>query len=179
MGREARTSRSVARRTALFAGIRSVVTTTACVLAYYLLPIDQAFTGGTVAGLVVGLMLLALLFAWQIRMITRSAAPRLRAVEATSTTLPLFLVLFASTYYLMERGSPGSFSEALTRTDALYLALSVFSTVGFGDITANTQTARAIAMGQMIGNILFVAVAARVLVGAVQAGLRRRDTNEV
>ncbi|MET8680769.1 potassium channel family protein [Streptomyces sp. NPDC004647] len=140
---------------------------------------DQAFTGGTAAGLVVGLMLLALLFAWQVRMITRSAAPRLRAVEAISSTIPLFLVLFASTYYLMERGRPGSFSEALTRTDALYFALTVFSTVGFGDITANTQAARAVAMGQMVGNILIVALAARVMVGAVQAGLHRRDTDEV
>jgi hypothetical protein len=32
----------------------------------------------------------------------------------------LFLVLFASTYFLMERASAASFTQPLTRTDALY-----------------------------------------------------------
>ncbi|MFH8572612.1 potassium channel family protein [Streptomyces sp. NPDC017993] len=134
---------------------------------------DGEFTGGTAAGLVVGLVALVLLFAGQILLITRSSAPRLRAVEALSTTVPLFLCLFSTAYYLLERGEPGSFSEPLTRTDALYFTLTVFSTVGFGDITPQTAPARVVTMGQMTGNILLVAVAARVMVGAVQAGLRR------
>ncbi|WP_406456121.1 ion channel [Streptomyces sp. NBC_01622] len=35
----------------------------------------------------------------------------------------------------------------------------MFSTVGFGDITAVTQTARVLTMAQMTGNILLVGVA--------------------
>jgi hypothetical protein len=34
----------------------------------------------------------------------------------------------------MERASAASFTEPLTRTDALYFSVTVFSTVGFGDI---------------------------------------------
>jgi hypothetical protein len=166
------------RRKSLLAGIRSVITATGCFLAYYLLPLDHAFTGGAAVGLAIGLLGLGLLFAWQILMIARSSTPRLRAVEASSSMVPLLLVLFATTYYLLERGEPGSFSEPLTRTDSLYFTLTVFSTVGFGDITASSQTARAVTMGQMATNILFVAVAARIAVGAIHAGLRRLETHD-
>jgi hypothetical protein len=178
-GPEARPSGTGVRRRTLLAGLRSAVTATVLLLAYYLLPMEEAFTGGTAAGLVIGLVVLALLFAGQILMITRSSAPRLRAVEAIATTVPLFLLLFATAYYLLEHGEPGSFSEPLTRTDSLYFALTVFSTVGFGDIAADSETARAVTMGQMAGDILLVAIAARVTVVAVQTGLRRRETKEV
>ena len=38
--------------------------------------------------------------------------------------------------------SASNFSEPLTRTGALYFTVTVFSTVGFGDITAKTEAAR-------------------------------------
>ncbi|MFJ9405521.1 potassium channel family protein [Streptomyces sp. NPDC101393] len=171
-------SRPDSRRRTLFAVLRCTITATGCFLAYYLLPMDRAFTGGTAAGLIIGLAALVLLLAWHTVMITRSATPRLRALEAVATTVPLFLLLFASAYYLLERGGPGSFSEPLTRTDSLYFALTVFSTVGFGDITARTEAARAVTMAQMAGTILLVAVAARVMLQAVQVGLRRQGTKE-
>ncbi|MFD3655242.1 potassium channel family protein [Streptomyces sp. NPDC058620] len=155
-----------------------MITATGCVLAYYLLPMDRAFTGGTAVGLIIGLVALAVLFACQTLMITRSSTPRLRAVESLATILPLFLVLFATTYYLLERGESSSFSEPLTKTDSLYFTLTVFSTVGFGDITADTQTARAVTMGQIVGTILLVAIGARIMVGAVQASQQRQEMKE-
>jgi hypothetical protein len=109
-----------------------------------------------------------------VRTIVRSPHPRLKAVEALAATLALFLVLFAGAYYLLDRSSAGSFSEPLTRTDALYFTLTTFSTVGYGDITARSQSGRVLTMAQMAGGLLLVGVAARVLASAVQAGLRRR-----
>ncbi|MFH9864365.1 potassium channel family protein [Streptomyces sp. NPDC017202] len=76
---------------------------------------------------------------------------------------------------ILERATPGSFTEPLTRTDALYFALTVTSTVGFGDITARTETARVMTMIQIIGGILLVGLAARVVVRAVEAGRHRQD----
>jgi voltage-gated potassium channel Kch len=109
-----------------------------------------------------------------VRAITRSASPRLKAVEALAVTLALYLVLFSSAYYLMEHSSPGSFSEPLTRTDALYFTLTTFATVGFGDITAVSQTGRVVTMLQMLGGLILVGIAAKVLASAVRAGLRRQ-----
>ncbi|MGW1029327.1 potassium channel family protein [Streptomyces sp. NPDC002577] len=147
---------------------------TGLVVAYYLLPMTDRLTSGTVTALVCGLIGVTLLFAWQIRTISRSPNPRLRAVEALATTLPLLLLLFSAAYYLLDHAEPGSFNEPLTRTDALYFTLTVFSTVGFGDIAARTQTARVLTMLQMTGNLLLVGVAARIVVSAVRAGLRQR-----
>lgn len=162
------------RRAALLAVARSIGMATALVVAYYLLPMDAPFDGGTIAGLVLGLIAVTALFLWQMRTIVRSPHPQLRAVESLAVVVTLFALLFATSYFLLERAAPGSFTASLNRTDALYFALTVLSTVGFGDITARTDTARIMTMIQMTGGILLVGVAARVVVSAVNTGLRRQ-----
>ena len=67
--------------------------------------------------------------------------------------VPFYLLLFASTYFLMERASAANFTQPLTRTDALYFSVTVFTTVGFGDITAKSETARVVLIVQMIGDL--------------------------
>jgi voltage-gated potassium channel len=153
---------------------RSVLTTTLMVLLYYLLPLDRA--GGTSAdvGLACGLLGFSGVLAWQISRIIRSDYPRLRAVEAAAVSLPLFVLVFAATYFILEHNEPGSFSQPLTRTDALYFTFTVFSTVGFGDIVPKTETARVTTMLQMIGDLIAVGLIIRLMLGAVTIGLRRR-----
>ncbi|MFF6997313.1 potassium channel family protein [Streptomyces sp. NPDC008313] len=153
---------------------RAVCLAAALVSAYYLLPMDRIDSIGAAAVLSGGLLLVLLLFLWEVRAILRSPHPRLKAVEALAVTLALYLVLFANVYQLLEHYTPGTFSEPLTRTDALYLTLTTFATVGFGDITARSQTGRVVVMVQMAGGLLLVGVAARVLAGAVETGLRRQ-----
>jgi len=107
---------------------------------------------------------------WEVRAIAGSRYPGLRAAETLGLILPLFLVLFASTYFVMERASAASFTEPLTRTDALYFTVTVFSTVGFGDITAKSETARVVLIVQMLADLAFLGAGIRVLLGAVQRG---------
>ncbi|WP_151482292.1 potassium channel family protein [Streptomyces albicerus] len=162
------------RRAAAVAVARAASVAAGLVIAYYLLPLDGRGTAGTSALLACGLLAVVVVFVWEVRAIVRSPHPRLKAVEALAATLVLYLVLFAGAYYLLDRSTPGSFSEPLTRTDALYFTLTTFTTVGFGDITARSQTGRVVTMLQMTGGLLLVGVAARVLAGAVRAGLRRQ-----
>ncbi|MFJ4979375.1 potassium channel family protein [Streptomyces coeruleorubidus] len=162
------------RWAAVGAVARAVLIAAGLVTAYYLLPLDERGTAGASALLVCGLAAVLLVFGWEVRAIARSPHPRLKAVEALAATLALFLVLFAGAYYLLGRSAPDSFSEPLTRTDALYFALTTFSTVGYGDITARSQIGRVLTMVQMAGGLLLVGVAARVLASAVQAGLSRQ-----
>jgi hypothetical protein len=65
---------------------------------------------------------------------------------------------------------PQAFSEPLSRTDALYFTITVFSTVGFGDIVPVTDGARVATMVQMVGDLLVVGLVLRVMLGAVKAG---------
>ena len=64
--------------------------------------------------------------------------------------MPLFLLIFAAVYELLSGTDPHAFSETLSRTDSLYFVVTVFATVGFGDITAVSQSARVIVTVQMV-----------------------------
>ncbi len=163
------------RRQVLLASVRSLVTAALLVTAYYLLPMDSAFTATTALVLVGGVAAVVVLLAWQIRRITLSPWPGLKAMEAMAITVPLFVLLYATACFLLEHSAPGSFSEPLSRTDGLYFAMTVFSTVGFGDITARSEPARALTTGQITLNLLLLGVAARLLANAVQRGRERRD----
>ncbi|GHC52040.1 potassium channel family protein [Streptomyces violaceochromogenes] len=154
--------------------VRAALIATGLVTVYYVLPLDGRSTSRTSTLLACGLLLVFVIFWWEVRAIANSPYPRLKAVEALAATLVLFLLLFAGTYYLLEHSTPGSFSEPLTKTDSLYFTLTTFTTVGYGDVTPRTQTGRVLTMVQMVGGLLLVGVAARILAGAVQAGLRRR-----
>jgi voltage-gated potassium channel len=149
----------------------SIVVVTA---VYYLLPFDRSVIGVAVTLLVAGLVVFVGLVAFQVRAITASTFPGLRAIEALATSVPLFLALFASTYFVMARLSPGSFTAPLTRTDALYFTVTVFSTVGFGDITAKTETARLVVTGQMIADLVVLGLAIKAIVSAVRRGRQRQ-----
>ncbi|MFF9817738.1 ion channel [Streptomyces sp. NPDC014006] len=155
--------------------VRAGLIAAALIAAYYLLPLDHGGEAGTTALLVCGLLAVAGVFAWEVRTIMHSPNPRLKAVEALAATVVLYLVLFAGTYYLLEQSATGSFNEPLTKTDALYFTLTTFTTVGYGDINARSQTARVVTMLQMAGGLMLVFVAARILAYAVQTGLRRRN----
>jgi len=155
--------------------LRATGTTVVLVTIYYLLPLDHASTGAVVVMLVGGLLLLIGLVAWQVRSILRSPFPGLRAIEALATSVPLFLLLFAGVYVAMADHSAGSFGQHLTHTDALYFTVTVFSTVGFGDITAKSQVARVIVTVQMIADLLVLGIGIRIVLGAVTRGRQQRS----
>jgi hypothetical protein len=154
--------------------LRAAGSTIALVVIYYLLPLNRPSTGSAVTMLVVGLVVFIGLVALQVRSIVRSPFPGLRAIEALATSVPLFLLLFAATYDVMASLSASSFSQPLTRTDALYFTVTVFATVGFGDIAAKTEAARLVVTGQMIADLIIIGLGVRVIVGAVRRGRQRR-----
>jgi voltage-gated potassium channel len=140
------------------------------VVIYCVLPLDRRWDSDTAVRLLIGLLVFAGVLVWLVRAIAGSRYPGLRAAEALGFVLPFFLVLFASTYFLMERDSAGSFTQPLTRTDALYFTVTVFSTVGFGDITAKSETAWVVLIVQMLADLVLLGTGIRVLLGAVQRG---------
>jgi voltage-gated potassium channel len=170
-----RLSTAARRRRALIALLlRGGLVTTALLIAYFTLPMTGARDLPTGLTLAVGLLAVSGLVAWQVRAVVRSPYPRLRAIDALITTVPLFLLLFAATYYVVGSQAPDNFSEPLTRVDSLYFTVTVFSTVGFGDITATSQAARVLAIGQMLADLVLVGLIVRVLLRAVRVGRRRQ-----
>ena len=163
------------RRLIFQAVLRGLLVTTVLVVLYYLLPLDRPLDTGTVVRLLIGLLIFIGLMVWQVRAIAGSRYPGLRAAEALGFIVPLYLLLFASTYFLMERASAANFTQPLTRTDALYFSVTVFTTVGFGDISAKSETARVVLIVQMLADLALLGAGARVLLGAVRRGQQRRS----
>jgi voltage-gated potassium channel len=162
------------RRLIIRAVLRGVATTAVLVVLYYLLPLDRPWDTDTAVRLLIGLLVFAGLMVWQVRAIIGARYPGLRAAEALGVIIPLYLLLFASTYFVMERASAANFTEPLTRTDALYFSVTVFTTVGFGDISAKSETARIALIVQMLADLALLGAGARVLLGAVRRGQQRR-----
>lgn len=162
------------RRLALVSLMRSTVSAVVIIVAYFVLPLSSRLTTTNLLTTLLGLVAVAALLTWQILQIARSQYPLARAIGSLMVALPLFLVVFAATYYLMGQVNPHNFSEPLTRLDSLYFVTTTFATVGFGDITAVTQEARAVITIQMVGDLVLVGLVARVVISAAQEAMRRQ-----
>ena len=84
--------------------------------------------------------------------------------------LYIAVLFFAAAFYLLAHAQPEEFKGLSTRLDAVYFALTVLSTVGFGDIHAVGQAARAMVCAQIVFDLLVVSLA----VGAVREAGRAR-----
>ena len=158
--------------------LRALLAATLLVALYYVLPMDSALDTHTVLLLVLCLAVLAALLIWQVRAITQSQYPGLRALETVAAVVPLYILAFATTYFLAERANGAYFSQPLTRSSALYFSVTVFSTVGFGDITAKADTARLIVTAQMFFDLILLGFGARVFLGAVKLGRQRHAPDQ-
>ena len=162
-----------ARRSLLLGLARTALTVVAVLVVYYVLPLDRGFRAGSALWLVLGLAAIGVLVAWQVRAIVRSQHPALRAVEGMALSIPLFLLLFAGFYELMAGSDPAHFTEPLDRTDGLYFTVTVFATVGFGDIAPVSEVARAVTTLQMLADLVLIGLVIRLFLAAVDRGRKR------
>ncbi len=163
------------QRTRAVAGTVASVALTWIVMfgLYYLVPFTDRASRGALVRLFVGIAGFIVVLAFQLRQIKNAELPILRAVQALSVAVGLFLVVFAALYLSLAEGTPGSFSEELNHTGALYLTITVFSTVGFGDITPETDFARIVVALQMLLDLIVIGAVVRLLVNAAKSASRR------
>ncbi len=142
---------------------------------YYSVPAGRDTATNAFPRLAVSLMLFAAVLAWQTSRIVDAELPELRAVQALGAIIPLFLVVFSTIYLSLSHTSASNFSEGLDHTRALYFTVTVFSTVGFGDITPRTDPARIMVSVQMLLDLVILGVVVRLLLNAAKTGLARSD----
>ena len=165
------------RRIVVGASLRTIGTIIVVVAIYFLIPMDRAITATTVIELVIGGLALFAIIAWQIREITRSEHPGVRAVEALALAIPVYVLLFATVYFLMAHARSATFGVPLSRTDAMYFSATVFTTVGFGDIAAKSQAARVIVTSQMFLDLVIIGIVVRGVASAIKVGRQRPATS--
>jgi hypothetical protein len=141
--------------------------------AYYLVPFDDLTGRESFVRLVIGIAAFVVVLALQLHGVKRDDLPGLRAIQALGVTIPLFLVVFAIVYLSFSQSSTANFSEPLDHTGALYLVITVFSTVGFGDITPESNGARIVVSIQMLLDLVVIGAVVHLLVNAAKSGLDR------
>jgi hypothetical protein len=68
----------------------------------------------------------------------------------------------------MSHEAAKTFTQALDHVQALYFTVSVFSTVGFGDITPRTDPARLVVAAQMLLDLVVIGAVVRLLLNAAR-----------
>ena len=153
---------AIPRRVLIRALLRALLSVVVVVTIYFLIPLDHLSETRSVVELVLGVLLVVIVLAIQLRGIVRSTYPLVRTVEALATTGPLFVIVFATTQAAIGSAQPGSYSQPMTRLDALYFTVTTFATVGYGDIAPVSQAARLVALLQMVLGLILLGIVARV-----------------
>lgn len=135
-------------------------------VVYFLLPVPHQmresswailFSGGSLA--------LAVLIVVRIRKLLReTAGARARGLIVVVCCAVLF---FAWANLTLAR-VPGEFADMQTKTDAVYFSVSTLTTVGFGDVHAASQLARAAVTMEMLFNLVFLGTAVTFVTGMIR-----------
>jgi voltage-gated potassium channel len=155
------------RRLGIAGALRVLLVLAVMVVLYYRLPFDRTglhrFNRADAAFALFGIVGLAALITWQARSLLTGG----RAVRIENLAILLaVIVLFFSILYLR---LADQFSGLSTKTDALYFTMATIGTVGFGDVHASGQTARALVTIQMAFDLVYVAALANVFAQAARA----------
>jgi voltage-gated potassium channel len=115
---------------------------------------------GCGAGVLAALILLAIR-----RLLRATEGARVRGL----VLLLALTVLFFSWCDASVAKLPGQFVELHNKTDALYFNVSTLATVGFGDVHAQGELARAAVTLQIVYNLVFLGAAAGIISGVVRS----------
>jgi voltage-gated potassium channel len=149
--------------------------------AYFVLPIGHESHVRAGVRLAVDIALVGAILSWQLRRISRAMLPELRAFEALGIVIAVFLVAFSSIYLAMSHEGARTFTRSLDHVQSLYFTVTIFSTVGFGDITPLTDAARLVVSAQMLLDLVIIGVVVRLLFNAARNRVSPTDgtTNAV
>jgi len=140
----------------------NLLTVAAATAVYFALPLGVFGVSATwafVAAFAVGVLLVSVVLARQVRRYRSGGT----AVTGVLVALCLAVLFFAAVYFGLAAHRPGEVAQLRTKVDALYFALSITSTVGFGDVHAAGQLARAVVAVHIGFNLLFLGVAVRAI----------------
>lgn len=147
--------------------MRAVAIPVILLTLYFLLPFrGDKWPVATVFGLAsVGAVLP--LTVKRIARIRSSPHPLGEALVAISLLSTLVIVGFATAYYAIATNSD-QIPALDTRVDSLYFTITTMSTVGYGDIVATGQGARALVTFHIVVNLTLIAGGLRLVAGAAR-----------
>ena len=136
---------------------RSLAMLVLVLVVYFALPVEEDLNGPEITLRLVPVML-GILGAGVlvVRELTPGHGGDRRQVRLV-LVLEIVMVGFAMAYFIIAENTPEEFAELHTKIDALYFAIATTATVGFGDVHAQGQVARALVTVQMAFSVGFLA----------------------
>ncbi|MBU6363722.1 MAG: two pore domain potassium channel family protein [Acidobacteria bacterium] len=167
-------SSSERRRVITHATLRTALSLAVIIIVFIIVPAGDLASGTPGLGLTVGVVLIVGMIALELFRTVRDPYPEVRAATSLFVLVALLVTMFALTYAAMSVSNPAAFTEPLDKSNAIYFTVTTLSTTGFGDIAANSPTARWVVTVQMLFDLIAVVGLARVFVLAAKAGRARR-----
>lgn len=163
-----------APKAVLWAVTRSLGLVVATLGIYALMPIREETAVAVGVFALVGLIVLGVVFARQVRRISRAANPLGAAIEALGLVFGMFLALFAFAYVSLNAADPAAFTQPVDKVAGVYFSVTVLATVGFGDITPVSDMARLMVTSQMVLDLILIGSAVKVLGASARQAVQRR-----
>jgi voltage-gated potassium channel len=162
-------------RQQLWTTVRGLAVIIALLIAYYLLPSGSriGLDGFAVLFCIGVVVLSALILILANRLL--AADPAAAKVIGLLAVVCIAILFFARADYLLAL-EPGQFAELHTKTDALYFNVSTLATVGFGDVHATGQAARAAVTVQVVFNLVFIGLGVTLVTGLLKHRARSRSS---
>jgi voltage-gated potassium channel len=135
---------------------------------YVLVPVHAQATGTVLFRAFGALSLLVALAVGMVRQLRLASFDGDRHIDGLVMAIATATLTFALAFYVLDVRDPQEIAGLETRLDAVYFTASTMLTIGYGDVHATGQGARALVLLQMIFNVVFVAAAAGLLTSRVR-----------
>lgn len=149
-------------------GLRLALLLVVVLVLYFVVPVSTEVRGAEWLRIVVSLLAFGLMTALVLHQVQLQIADPDRRIDGLLVALLVGVTGFAYAFYVIELHHPEQFAGLETRIDALYFTMTTLLTVGFGDVHAVGQSARALVLVQMVFNVVVIATAATTLSNQVR-----------
>jgi voltage-gated potassium channel len=113
------------------------------------------------------------------RLVRVSHTPALDALRVIAVFGSVLIVAFASLHYAVATHVADQYTGIATKLDSVYYTVTMLSTVGFGDITADGQLARLLATLNILFNLIALGIGIRLVTHAAQTRVHEQGTRLV
>jgi voltage-gated potassium channel len=141
----------------------------AIVVTYFVVPVPDRVDPNTVIRGLIAILMVVLLAAGVVGQFRRQLDNVDPRVDGLIVSITVVMTVFAFSFYVIEERDPSQFAEMKTRLDALYFAAATGASVGYGDVHAAGQLARALVLVQIIFNVVFIGTAVALLSSRIRA----------
>lgn len=143
--------------------VRLAAVLTLLITLYFVLPVSQEDRGSVWLRVLVSVLVLVSLAVAVVAQVRMAADDPARHIDGLVTVIFVVWLIFSLAFYLMAHHQPDQVAGLHTRLDGLYFAASTMLTIGYGDVHATGQVARALILVQLLFDAVFVGIAVSML----------------